>query len=231
MPNHKSINLDLRAYKRRRYLLSFPAWKSTKNLATILFPLCLIIFSCAPVTKEVKLDPSLPPLCIIERVPHIRQGKNKCGPASMAMVLNYWGVTITQEELSEEMNWSIEKGTSPEEMSHFPSTLGFRVDEYSGGLFGEYGTIEKLIDNIAKGRPVIVRQWLDSYYKSKDIMSHYRVVVGYDYPNKIIYIKDPASRLDIWRIDFKRFLDLWDLSNYFKNPAVNWMLVIYKETM
>jgi len=201
MPNHKSINLDLRAYKRRRYLLSFPAWKSTKNLATILFPLCLIIFSCAPVTKEVKLDPSLPPLC------------------------------ITQEELSEEMNWSIEKGTSPEEMSHFPSTLGFRVDEYSGGLFGEYGTIEKLIDNIAKGRPVIVRQWLDSYYKSKDIMSHYRVVVGYDYPNKIIYIKDPASRLDIWRIDFKRFLDLWDLSNYFKNPAVNWMLVIYKETM
>lgn len=171
--------------------------------------------------SQVKIYPDLPQRYIIEKVPQIFQGKKECGPVSMNMVLNYWDVTIYKEEIKKAVNWDEEKGTKPREMCRFPESLGFVTDCYSGD-------IQRIVENIIKDRPVIVRQWLNKKDKQEGKFGHYRVVIGYNLDSKMIYMRDPNKKFGSSELTFEEFLDLWDMTNHHSNPLKNWMLVIYK---
>lgn len=178
-------------------------------------------FSCPPTPVVVQKPLHLPSRHIIDKVPQFHQGRNECGPTSMAMVLNYYGINKKKDELKDDLKWHPEKGVPYQNMLRFPfEKYGFKID------FVKHGSIEKLMEYITQDRPVIVRQWLNYDSKAKDDMGHWRVVNGYDHEKGKIYMRDPAITMKGFSsLIYKEFLDLWDLS-YHSNPSKNLMLVL-----
>ena len=125
------------------------------------FLLILISLTCTPALVFVQGPFGLPPRHMIQGVPQIHQGKNECGPASIGMVLNYWGINKGKEELKEPLRWDSKGGVAPINMIRFAHESGFKFES------PEEGSIEGLMNYIVQGRPVIVRQWLSHEAKRK----------------------------------------------------------------
>jgi ABC-type bacteriocin/lantibiotic exporter with double-glycine peptidase domain len=157
---------------------------------------------------------------MIDAVPQIHQGRNECGPTSLAMVLNYWGVKKKKDELKDDLNWHPELGVSYQKMLRFPyKKYGFKVDFLKGG------SIEKIMKCIAQDHPVIVRQYIN-FDKAYGAIGHWRVVIGYDHERGKIYMRDPAiTTRGFSSLSYKAFLELWDLSMH-SNPSKNLMLTL-----
>jgi|GEM_PF-3531262 len=186
--------------------------------------LSTILFACAPTPVIIQKPSHLPSKYMIDQIPQIHQGRNECGPASMAMVLNYYGDKKKIDDLKDDLKWHPEKGVPYQNILRFPfEKYGFKSD------FLNRGSIEELMDRIAKNRPVIVRQWLNYDAKYKGDMGHWRVVYGYDHEKGKIYMRDPAITMKGFSsLSYKEFLELWDLSMH-PNPSKNLMLTLIPE--
>jgi ABC-type bacteriocin/lantibiotic exporter with double-glycine peptidase domain len=186
-------------------------------LHVILSILLSITFFSPSLAQVARSESSFPPRSMIENVPHVWQLGAQCGPASMAMVLNYWGIDIGQNTLAQLMGTVT--GTSSRMMAHYPETIGLKVENYSGSM-------ARIAENISRNRPVIVMQWLNYRDKQEGKVRHYRVVTGYDWEKELMYMNDP-NRTGHSRLDFSVFQDLWD-TRMDQRDSKNWMLVICK---
>lgn len=125
----------------------------------------LFLFSCAG-------RPLQPPGTsrIIAHVPFYAQEAYQCGPASLAGVLNYWGLRVSPEEIAAEIFSPQARGTLDMDMVFYAQKKGLQVAQYTG-------TWEDLKKNVESSHPLIVLVdegfWI--YQKS-----HFMVVVGYD---------------------------------------------------
>jgi len=170
------------------------------------------------VVQAIKIPPALPRRCLIDGVPQLYQSRNECGPASLAMVLNYWGLPVTRDRLKEVMDFDEKQGTSPGEMYRLPAALGLAATQYTGDL-------PKLMENLSQGRPVIVNQWFNQQAKKAREMTHFRVVVGYDSDRRLFFLRDPDSQMGTSTLTFDTFLELWNINRNPNYPS-NWMLVV-----
>jgi hypothetical protein len=125
-------------------------------------------------------------------IPSVIQTENNCGPASLAMVLAYYGIKTSQEELARLAGTS-ELGTSREGM--FDAVRHFGISYYSVDNC-EFNYLRNLYE---KKIPVIV-DWFDTD------CGHYSVVCKIDQEN--IYLRDPA-REDINVMSLKEFDQVW----------------------
>ena len=118
------------------------------------------------------LFPFVAPAALWLDVPFVKQGKNGCGPATIAMVLAYWrgGEIEARPGSGQEMYAS--------EMERSFREAGFRVFAFPG----DWSDLEQ---HLAKGRPLIV-----CLGKSR----HYVVVTGLDPERELISVNDPAQR-------------------------------------
>jgi len=103
-----------------------------------------------------------------------------CGPTSLAMVLEYWGLNVTQEEIVAHIYDPEARLTNISAMKSYPLRCGFRSEELNG-------SIDCLKKWIQKGCPIIVLQKLSL----QDAYGHYRVVVGYDDERDLVTTFDP----------------------------------------
>jgi uncharacterized protein YvpB len=187
----------------------------------------LIILTIFPSTSTpiiIQKSPNLPSRYIIDKVPQIYQGVGECGPTALAMVLNYYGIKKKKDELKDDLRWDPKWGVSYQKMLHFPfKKYGFKVD------FVKEGSIEKVMEHITQDRPVIVRQYENYDAKFKGNEAHWRVVIGYDHEKQRIYMRDPADpKRGSPSLNYKEFLDLWDLCNN-PNPSKNLMITLIPE--
>jgi predicted double-glycine peptidase len=138
-----------------------------------------------------------------------------CGPASLKMVLDYWGVDKTEKELGELCGTDAELGTDDSVFKRVAESIGFRVEIKNSASFED---IEYWLN---REMPIIV-DWFTrgrSDYSSSEVPDgHYSVVVGLD--DEFIYLQDPEigeSRkirrgdfLKVW-FDFRgTMIDSWD---------------------
>lgn len=151
------------------------------------------------------------------KVKHFQQKPGYCGPASLKMVLFYYGVDKTEKELVRLSRCSKDKGVEAENLLKVAKRLGFK------GFIKDYSTFKDLKRFLKKKIPVIV-DWF-----SVD-EGHYSVVVGLDKKN--IYFQDPEfGRLKVMGI--KDFKTVWfDFKGPFlrseKDLIIRRMLVIYR---
>lgn len=138
-----------------------------------------------------------------------------CGPASLKMVLDYYGVDKTEEELAEFCGTDSDLGTSDEGIKRAAESLGFKVEIHNNNTFDG---IQRWLD---KKVPVIV-SWFTrgriDYDDSEVPDGHLSVVVGLDDEN--IYLQDPeiGSLRKIARDDFMKvwfdftgeYITAWD---------------------
>lgn len=123
-------------------------------------------------------------------VPFVKQEKNGCGAASIAMVMQYWlkqqgrasdGVDATQIHRS--LYVSTADGV-------YASAIERYFQEHQFRTFSFRGEWDDLREHLQKGRPLIVAL----KPSGGDGSLHYVVVAGMDSEQKILLVNDPARR-------------------------------------
>ena len=109
-----------------------------------------------------------------------------CGPASLRIVLDYYGVKKSEKELAKLCKVDKDLGVNDKDIKRVAKQLGFKVVIKNNSSFKD---IEKWLD---KKVPVIV-DWFtkgrQEYSESETADGHYSVVAGLD--DKYIYLQDP----------------------------------------
>ncbi len=185
-------------YQTRRY-------SSENNMKiiniTVLLILSLLFSSCSlhSITEEQKKEH------LIENVPFFPQEEYQCGPASLAGVLNYYGVNISPEEIASEIYSKSAKGTLTIDMVLFAQKKGLSAGQYIGSL----NDIRKNIDNKI---PVIVMIDTGIFLIQQN---HFMVITGYNEKGIIANSGKEQNKF----ISEKKFLSQWAKTKY-------WMLEI-----
>jgi len=137
---------------------------------------------------------------VLEGVPFYPQERYQCGPASLASVLNYWGVNVSPEEIASDIYSKTAKGTLDIDMVSYVLGKGLEADIFAGGM-------DDITRSINEGHPLIV---LVDYGFWVYQQNHFMVVVGYD-SNGII-VNSGSEKLKF--IASGDFLKLWEKTNF-----------------
>ncbi len=108
----------------------------------------------------------------LSRIRHAYQDWNNCGPATLSMVLSYYGREETQEDVRQAVRpnrWDL--NVSPDELADYVRSLGLKA------LVREGGRSETIKRFLAHGIPPMLMLW---YYPDEHGGGHYRMIVGYD---------------------------------------------------
>lgn len=124
-----------------------------------------------------------------------------CGPASLKMILAYYGVDRSEAELATLCGTDSDLGTSGEDIKKAAESLGFTVEIHNNSTFED---IQVWLD---KKVPVMVN-WFTrgrtDYTESEVPDGHLSVVVGLD--GEYVYLQDPeiGKLRKVERADFMR---------------------------
>ncbi len=140
-------------------------------------------------------------------------GQSMCGPASLKIVLAYYGMNKSERELYELCGTDSDLGTNDQGLKSAAEHLGFEVTIKNNSSY------EDIDYYLKKDIPVIV-DWFTrgrrDYSDSNVCDGHYSVVSGLDSQN--IYLQDPeigGERI----IDREDFLTVWfDFTGEYINP-------------
>jgi len=183
--------------------------KCLQFLCIVLLCCTVVLFSsCASLNTSVMLEKAgnVPPRVEIETIPFYSQQAYQCGPAALAMVLNWSGLPISLEDLTVEV-------FTPERKGSLQSAMVSAVRR-NGRIAYVFTGLSNLFVEVAAGNPVIILQNLGlSWYP----VWHYAVVVGYDLSNKYVILRSGNIRRKL--MSFQVFEKTWDRGN-------NWGLLI-----
>lgn len=150
-------------------------------------------------------------------VPFIKQEKDGCGAASIAMVMQYWQKQpgASQEgsdpaDIQRALYTSQAHGIYASDMERYLREHGFRTYSFRGAW-------DDLKQHVAKGRPLIVA--LKPLPAEK--VRHYVVVVGVDWQQSVVFVNDAAQR-KLLKMDRTAFVKEW-------NAVGNWTLLAVPE--
>jgi ABC-type bacteriocin/lantibiotic exporter with double-glycine peptidase domain len=126
-----------------------------------------------------------------------------CGPVSLKMVLSYYGVEKTEEELARLCGTDTNLGTTDLGLKRAAEILGFKVDIKNESTFEDIkGWLDRkvpvIVDWFTKGR--------SDYSDSEVADGHLSVVVGLD--DEYIYLQDPEIGA-MRKIERKDFMKVW----------------------
>lgn len=149
-----------------------------------------------------------------------------CGPASLKIVLGYYGIHKSEQELAILTNVT-ELGTNAENIAHATESFGFKTAIKNESNFTD---IEEWV---GKKVPIIVN-WFTrgraDYSDSEVADGHYSVVAGLDAEH--IYLQDPEIG-KLRTMKREDFMKVWfDFSGEFIRPKeliVRQLIAIYKE--
>lgn len=152
----------------------------------------------------------VPESYLIDLPTHMYQTFNNCGPATLTMVLNYFGETVTQKQLGDILRpYQVasgdndDKSVSLEEMAAEAEKRGYLAYHRPNG------TIDILKKLTSNDIPVIVETWL----APNDDVGHYRVVTGYNESTQQIIQDDSYQGPDKY-YDYEVFENLWQGFHY-----------------
>jgi ABC-type bacteriocin/lantibiotic exporter with double-glycine peptidase domain len=149
-----------------------------------------------------------------------------CGPASFKIVLEYYGVNKSEDELAKMAGHRKGLGIDDKRIKRAAETLGFKVKLKNSSSFKD---IEKWLK---KDVPVIVNWFTKGRVYCGDSSTadgHYSVVMGLD--DEFIYLQDPelGAMRKIARDDFMR---VWfDFKGKYLKPnelIIRQIIAIYK---
>jgi tetratricopeptide (TPR) repeat protein len=172
------------------------------SLLLLSFTGCLFA-GCAGLKKWEMLQKAgnLPPRFELKAVPFFPQNAYQCGPAALAMTLNWSGLPIFPEDLTDEVFTPARKGSLQTALISAARRHG-RIAYKSTGM-------NVIFSEVAAGHPVIILQNLGfSWYP----VWHYSVVVGYDLPEKNVILRSGTTSRKT--MSSRVFENTWARSNY-----------------
>jgi hypothetical protein len=138
-------------------------------------------------------------------VPFFPDNTDQCGPATLASILTYWGISSEPRTLKDEIYLRRLRGTLSLDLLLAAQSRGLQV-------VGSGGTLDRLKAELAADRPVIALLNLGwTLYPQ----GHYVVVTGYDEQRQGVYVHSGLAR-DVF-VPYALFLVNWE-------KAGRWML-------
>lgn len=172
--------------------------KVYKRYTEIVFVLVMLC-GCASVAGVPDLGGGSS-LRIIENVPFFPQEDYQCGPASLASVLNYTGVSVTPDEIGKAIYSESARGTLNIDMLIYARTRGIEASHYRGA----WDDLRRKIDS---GFPLIVL--VDQGF-SLFQANHFMVIIGYG-DDSVVAHSGKHEREVIPREDF---LKSWEKAGF-----------------
>ena len=170
---------------------------------------------------------ALPERVILDGVVYVHQHErwNYCGPANLAMALNYWGWPgdrddiarvvkpgINDPDLSFIQQGRLDKNVMPSEM------IGFVAGHTDYNIVARFGgDLDLLKHMIANGFPVLVEKgyYEEDYTGKVAWMGHYLFTTGYDETAAEFVVQDaylePGKDM---RVDYQTYLEGWRSFDY-----------------
>ena len=111
-------------------------------------------------------------------VPFVSQRKDTCGAAALAMVLRFWGLSASHDDLARELQVPDLRGVPGSRLVDLARSRGFTATAYQGDL-------AQLRDFVGKGRPLVVA-WAMGGGRYHNV-----VVVGFADDGRVL-VNDPA---------------------------------------
>jgi ABC-type bacteriocin/lantibiotic exporter with double-glycine peptidase domain len=137
---------------------------------------------------------------MVRGVPFYPQETDRCGPAALAGVMNFWDVPVSPGEIAEEIYSKSARGTLSLDMVLYPQRRGLAAEQYSGDM-------DDLRKKIDAGLPLIVL--VDKGFSVLEV-AHFMVIVGYEGGGVIA--NSGGTRGEF--ISEKDFLRTWKRTNY-----------------
>ena len=147
-----------------------------------------------------------PPIAVsLTGLRHEHQGWNNCGPATLSMLLSYWGCERTQSDAAPVLKPDPDdKNVSPWEMASYAREQGFEA------ITRVNGDVDRLKELLQAGFPVIVETW---YVRdARDQLGHYRLIMGYDDAAGQFLTYDSLHGPDV-PIGYRELDELWRVFN------------------
>jgi ABC-type bacteriocin/lantibiotic exporter with double-glycine peptidase domain len=189
--------------------------KGNRNTSFIFFSLLVLAAACpASHHKDFKEEMALHPDRghYILGVPFYPQEDAMCGPASLAAVLNYYGVEATPGEIASEYFSAQAGGVFPIDLELFARDKGLFAKSYAGD-------IQNLRAEILKDHPLVIFQNLAI---EPIPLRHFAVVVGfYTEPDKEWIILYSGQNKDLL-MPLKKFQASWQRTG-------RWTLLVLRE--
>ena len=156
------------------------------------FPVLIFLVACAAVPPLKDSGPQE----IVAEVPFFPQERYQCGPASLAGVLNYWGILVTPEEIAEAIYSRSARGTLDLDLVFYGEKKGLKAALYEGSR-------DDLGKNIKDKIPliVLVDEGFLAYQKY-----HFMIVVGYNDQGIFAHSGGERQRFYPW----PGFLKTWE---------------------
>ena len=163
---------------------------------TSLLALSWLAAFATPFDPNERLSVEVPTRAQIEGVPLIQQAAFYCGPTSIAMVMQWAGSDIGQEDVAALAFSPGAGGTYLADMIGSGRRLG--------QLAVEVSNFDQLLAEVSAGHPVIVFQNLGLRIAP---VWHYGVVTGYDFAKDEVYLN--SGQLDQMVMPFSLFERTW----------------------
>ncbi len=163
----------------------------------------LLALSCATVPRFRDLREDLEASGhFIPGIPFIPQEESRCGPAALAMVLQYWGVKVSGEEVARETFLPALRGVLISDLRAFAERRGFRATSYSSSP-------DDLRFRISKNEPLILLLDLGrgSYQKP-----HYILAIGFHEGKGVLIAHSGRNENRV--IPFDKLISQWARMNY-----------------
>ena len=137
-------------------------------------------------------------------VPFVKQQKDGCGAASIAMVMLYWQLqqgrsgnpTIEVAQIQRDLHSDAAHGIYASDMERYFQRNGYVTFAFAGDW-------SDLKQHLEKGRPLIA-----ALKPGAMVPLHYVVVAGLDEARKVVLLNDPAGR-KLLKEDRSRFEHEW----------------------
>ena len=175
----------------------------TMGAVLLILYLCFLN-GCSTGAKELHIArPSQ--TVLIKDVPFFPQLDYQCGPASLAGVLNYYGDTVTPDEIAEAIYRQKIRGTVSLDMVLYARQRGFTSKWYEGSM-------DDIVRAVDSGSPLVVM--IDLGF-SLARAYHYMVITGYSFEGVIANTGTTPQKLISW----ERFMSQWEKTH-------NWTLLV-----
>lgn len=161
-------------------------------IRTIVLVLCVAGILSAADASGIWLD-----------VPFVKQEKDGCGAASIAMVMQYWQLPkgtirsfIEAAQIQRDLHSDAAHGIYASDMERYFQRNGYATFAFDG----EWSDLKQ---HLEKGRPLIA-----ALKPGATVPLHYVVVAGLDEERQLVLLNDPAQR-KLLKEDRSRFEKEW----------------------
>lgn len=154
--------------------------------------------------------------------PFIQQRNITCGPASLKIVLQYYGIRVSEAVLTKQCKTRGDYGTPLASMIRVPRRYGLRTVVKKNA-----STLADIRQYVEQGNPVVVN-WYSNRYPPAG--GHYSIVIGVT--GRTLILLDPSDGKRV-RIPWHEFRQLWfdfDGDLAFQKPPLKvhwrWMMAV-----